>query len=204
MVRIKICGITNEEDAAAAVEAGADALGFIFYEPSPRYVPPERVRPITGALPPFVTTVGVFVNVPCSQLNEIAQICGLHAVQLHGDESPDYCRMVERTVIKAFRVKDASWREEARRYKVHAMLLDTHAPDRYGGTGQTFDWALVAASPHPVILSGGLNADNVQEAVRRVRPYGVDVGSGVERAPGRKDHAKIRAFVEKVKEIHGA
>ena len=195
-VKIKICGITNAADAAAAVRAGADALGFIFYRGSPRYVEPERVAEIVAGLPPFVVPVGVFVNVAVDEVGEICEATGIQVAQLHGDEPPGYCSKLDRPVIKAFRVRDESWKSDAGAYGVGAVLLDTFAEDRYGGTGLTFDWRLVEDSPHRVILSGGLNPQNVAEAVRRVRPYAVDTGSGVEREPGRKDHEKIRAFVE--------
>ncbi|MDE2728094.1 MAG: phosphoribosylanthranilate isomerase [Gemmatimonadota bacterium] len=195
-VRIKICGITNEGDAAAAVRAGADALGFIFYTGSPRYVAPERAAEIVAGLPPFVVPVGVFVNAAAGDVDEICEAAGIQVVQLHGDEPPGFCDAMKRPVIKAFRVRDASWKSDAAAYPVDAVLLDTFAEDRYGGTGTTFDWRFVEDSPHRVILSGGLNPDNVAEAVRSVRPYGVDTGSGVEREPGRKDHGKIGAFVE--------
>lgn len=198
-VRIKICGITNEADAAAAVRAGADALGFIFYTGSPRCVAPDRVAEIVAGLPPFVVPVGVFVNAAAGDVEGICETAGIQVVQLHGDETPGFCGVLAgpgRSVIKAFRVRDASWKSAAAAYPVGAVLLDTFAEDRYGGTGATFDWRLVEGSPHRVILSGGLNPDNVAEAVRSVRPYGVDTGSGVEREPGRKDHDKVRAFVE--------
>ena len=195
-VRIKICGITNEADAAAAVRAGADALGFIFYTGSPRYVAPERAAEIVAGLPPFVVPVGVFVNAAAGDVDGICEAAGIQVVQLHGDEPPGFCEALNRPVIKAFRVRDASWKSDAAAYPVGAVLLDTFAEDRYGGTGTTFDWRFVEDSPHRVILSGGLNPDNVAEAVRSVRPYGVDTGSGVEREPGRKDHGKIRAFIE--------
>ncbi len=198
-VRIKICGITNQADAAAAVRAGADALGFIFYAGSPRCVAPERAAEIVAGLPPFVVPVGVFVNAAAGEIESICETAGIQAAQLHGDESPGFCEALagqKRPVIKAFRVRDASWKSDAAAYPVGAVLLDTFAEDRYGGTGTTFDWRLVEGSPHRVILSGGLNPDNVAEAVRSVRPYGVDTGSGVEREPGRKDHDKVRAFVE--------
>ncbi|MEE2708448.1 MAG: phosphoribosylanthranilate isomerase [Gemmatimonadota bacterium] len=202
MTRIKICGITTLEDADAAVAAGADALGFILFEKSPRYTSPERVQDIVARLPPFVTTVGVFVNKPAEQVNAVAQNCGLHAVQLHGDETAPFCEQIEGTVIKVFRVKDAKWREAAAPYRVHAVLLDAYEPDRYGGTGKKFDWNLISHSHHRLILSGGLNPQNVQEAIRHARPYGVDTSSGVEVEPGRKDHSKIKDFVDAVKQVN--
>ncbi len=195
-VKIKICGITNEVDATAAVRAGADALGFIFYTGSPRYAEPERVAEIVAGLPPFVVPVGVFVNAAVDEVDGICESTGIQVAQLHGDESPDFCNKLDRPVVKALRVRDESWKSDAAAYDVGAVLLDTFAEDRYGGTGLTFDWRLVEGSPHRVILSGGLNPRNVAEAVRCVLPYAVDTGSGVEREPGRKDHGKIRAFVE--------
>ena len=200
MTRIKICGITNQEDADVAVASGADALGFILVEKSPRYAPPERIREIVANLPPFVTTVGVFVNEPAEQVNTLAQQCGLYAAQLHGDESPGFCEQIERTVIKVFRVKDATWRDAAAPYRVHALLLDTYVPDRYGGTGKTFDWNLILHTQHRLILSGGLNPENVQDAIRHVHPYGVDTSSGVEAEPGKKDHDKVKSFIQAVKQ----
>lgn len=197
MSNIKICGITNKEDAQVAVAAGADALGFIFYERSPRYVTPDTVRAITSAIPPFVATVGVFVNTPADKVNEAARSCGLHAVQLHGDESPDYCDQIEGSIIKAVRVKDDSFQTVIAPYRVQAVLLDTYAPDKYGGTGKTFDWSLIKQQrSHRIILSGGLTPENVAEAIRFVQPYAVDTGSGVEATPGRKDHDKVRAFID--------
>ena len=195
-VKIKICGITNVADATAAVRAGADALGFIFYKGSPRYAEPGRVAEIVAGLPPFVVPVGVFVNAAVDEVEDICETTGIQVAQLHGDESPGFCSKLDRSVIKALRVRDESWKSDAATYDVGAVLLDTFAEDRYGGTGLTFDWRLVEGSLHRVILSGGLNPHNVAEAVRRVRPYAVDTGSGVEREPGRKDHGKIRAFVE--------
>ncbi len=194
-VRVKICGITNEADAAAAVREGVDALGFIFYEGSPRYVEPERVACIVAGLPPFVVPVGVFVNASIDEVDEICTHAGIRVAQLHGDESPAFCRKLDRPVIKALRVRDDSWISDASTYALGAVLLDTFADGRYGGTGVAFDWRLAEGSPHRIILSGGLNPDNVAEAVRRVRPYAVDTGSGVEREPGYKDHEKVRAFV---------
>lgn len=198
-VKIKICGITNEADAAAAVRAGADALGFIFYVGSPRYVAPEKVASIVAGLPPFVVSVGVFVNAAVDEVKGTFETAGIQVAQLHGDEPPGFCRELDRPVIKVFRVKDETWKSAAAAYPVGAVLLDTFAEDRYGGTGAAFDWRLVEGSPHRVILSGGLNPDNVAGAVRTVRPYGVDASSGVERAPGSKDHGRIRAFVEAAK-----
>ncbi|MBI3327202.1 MAG: phosphoribosylanthranilate isomerase [Nitrospinae bacterium] len=198
MVSIKICGITNVEDAQLAVEAGADALGFVFYPPSPRYVTPERVRSIIHILPPFVTAVGLFVDEPAEAINAVAESCGLDRVQLHGRESPDLCTAVSRRVIKAFRIKNAESLANLPSYQVSAYLLDAYVEGALpGGTGASFAWELAAqAKPYgPVILAGGLTPANVEEAIRQVRPYGVDVSTGVERAPGLKDPHKVRSFI---------
>jgi phosphoribosylanthranilate isomerase len=200
MVRVKICGITNSEDALAAVEAGADALGFIFVPGTPRYVSIDTASQIASAIPPFVSRVGVFVDTQQDSLNNIIRAGGLDAVQLHGRETPEYCLAVQSPVIKSFRVRDISSLAGIERYRVAAFLLDTYIAGLPGGTGISFDWGLAhhAAKYGPVILSGGLNADNVSEAIRIARPYGVDVGSGVESSPGRKDHRKMSAFIEAV------
>ena len=195
-VKVKICGITNESDATAAVHAGADALGFIFYEGSPRYIKPERAAKIVARLPPFVITVGVFVNMPAEVIQEVQGTTGIHVVQLHGDESPEFCKKLDGPVIKALRVRDESWRVEAETYPVSALLLDTFVETQYGGTGKTFDWQLVKNSPYRIILSGGLNPRNLAQAARIVRPYGIDTGSGVELEPGLKDHKKMEDFLE--------
>jgi phosphoribosylanthranilate isomerase len=202
MVQVKICGITNVEDALAAVEAGADALGFVFYPPSPRYVTPERAREIIDKLPPFVTTVGLFVDVPVETVNAIAARCGLDRLQLHGHESPVFCAMAARPVIKAFRIKSADSLMPLPDYKVSAYLLDAYVEGALpGGTGASFAWELAAqAKPYgPLILAGGLTPENVASAIRQVAPYGVDVSTGVERAPGRKDHGKVRTFIARAK-----
>lgn len=199
-VRVKICGITRIEDALAAVAAGADALGFVFYAQSPRAVEPEQAAGIIRRLPPFVTTVGLFVNEARTRIEEVTRYCGLDMVQLHGDESPEECRIPGRRVVKALRVRDAESLKAAGRYDVAGLLLDAWSGEVYGGSGQTFDWTLLRnfASRRPVILAGGLTPDNVGEAIRSVRPFAVDVSSGVEAAPGRKDPRKIRAFIDVV------
>ncbi len=197
MVRVKICGITSIEDALAAVEAGADALGFVFFERSPRNITPEQAAAIIRRLPPFVQTVGLFVNEELATINSIAARCGLDVVQLHGEESPQFCAGVRRRVIKAFRVKNAASLDQIRDYDVAACLLDSWCPSAQGGTGKTFNWeiAAVAAASSRIILAGGLTPDNVGDAVKAVRPYAVDVSSGVESSPGIKDPVKIRNFV---------
>ena len=202
MVHVKICGITNLEDAQAAVDAGADALGFVFYPPSPRYVTPEQAGQIIQTLPPFVTTVGLFVDVALDTVNDMARRCGLDRIQLHGRETPEFCRQVTRPVIKAIRIKNAQSLTPVPDYKVSAYLLDAYVEGALpGGTGASFAWELAArAKPYgPVILAGGLTPENIEVAVAQICPYGVDVSTGVERAPGIKDHQKVRQFIARAK-----
>lgn len=201
MVRVKICGITNIEDALQAVEAGADALGFVFHEKSPRYVFPEQAAAIVKALPPFVQAVGLFVNAEPDFVNATLDQCRLDLAQLHGDEPPEYCDQVNRRVMKAFRVKDIESLDPIKNYRVAGHLLDAWSPAAYGGTGLTFNWdiAKIAEKYGPVILAGGLTPDNVRQAVERVAPYAVDVSSGVEAAPGKKDPEKVREFIRQAK-----
>lgn len=201
-VRVKICGITRPEDAQAAVAAGADALGFMFWDKSPRAVTVETALAIGRGLPPFLTKVGVFVNAEPSQVRETIAACHLDAVQFHGEETPEFCAQFALPVIRAIRVRDRQSLDELARYPTSAWLLDSHVPGQRGGTGVTFNWALAAEAVRrgrPVILAGGLTPDTVAAAVRAVLPYAVDVSSGVETAPGRKDAAKIRAFVTAAK-----
>jgi len=195
MVKVKICGITNLEDALMAVEAGADALGFVFYRDSPRHIYPEQAALIINKLPPFVQTVGLFVNEDFTTVNETADLCGLDLLQLHGDETPEYCQAVNRRVIKAFRVKEISSLNVIHKYNVAACLLDAWSPSAPGGTGKTFNWEIAAAAAtERIILAGGLTPENVAEAVRIVKPYAVDVSSGVEYAPGKKDAELLQRF----------
>jgi len=201
-VKVKICGITSYEDAAAAVELGADALGFNFYPASPRYVEPAIARAIIRRLPPLVTTVGLFVNETPEEVCRAARAAGVGVLQLHGDETPDYCgRLSGWPLIKAVRVGAALDAAGLEDYEVQAFLLDARDGALYGGTGKVWDWSLAAALSVrvPVILAGGLRPDNVAEAIRTARPYGVDVSSGVESSPGRKDRALVRAFIEEVR-----
>jgi phosphoribosylanthranilate isomerase len=206
-VKVKVCGITNAEDASAAVEAGADALGFIFYEKSPRYVVPAVASRIIAELPPLVLPVGVFVNEGMATVRSIMDTCGLAMAQLHGDESASYCRELSRPSLKALRLKDRgsllALAEYQGRGGVRGFVLDSFSEMAYGGTGEVADWTLAAevAKSSPILLAGGLTPDNVAEAVRTVRPYGVDVSSGVESAPGKKERAKLRAFVEAVRVV---
>jgi len=201
--RIKICGITNLDDALFAVEAGADALGFVFYSKSPRGVDPESVREIVQHLPPFATVVGVFVDEKIETVREIAKYCSLDLCQLHGTESPEFCEWCDRRVIKAFRIQDDSFLTKMKGYEVAGFLLDAYHPDRYGGTGESADWTLAKEGTRrgTVVLAGGLTPENVGEAIAQVRPYAVDVSSGVEREPGRKDREKVRRFITGVNEI---
>jgi len=203
MVKVKICGITNLEDALHAVACGADALGFVFYEKSPRCIEPEQARKFIAALPPFVTSVGLFVNERPERIAEVAELCGLGLIQLHGDEQPADCLIPGRRVIKALRVRDEQSLERAADYAVAGLLLDAWVPGAYGGTGHTFNWQLAAsvARQRPVILAGGLTAENVAEAVKAVRPYAVDASSGVEAVPGRKDPQKVAAFISNAKAV---
>lgn len=200
-VRVKICGITRSEDARAAVAAGADALGFMFYERSARYVSVADAADLCRGLPPLVSKVGVFVDASADFIRHTAGRCGLDAVQLHGGETPEFCGQLERPVIKAVRVRGPEVLAELPAYVTAAWLLDTFVPGQPGGTGATFDWGLAAqavALGRPVILAGGLTAANVAAAVRQVQPYAVDVSSGVESAPGRKDPAALEAFIRAV------
>lgn len=202
-VRSKICGITRIEDALAAAEAGADAIGLVFYARSPRAVDVRQARAIIAALPPFVTTVGLFVNATRRELNEILEAVPLDLLQFHGDETPQDCEGYQRPWIKALRVRPGDDLEAACRLYAGArgILLDTYVPGVPGGTGEAFDWSLVPARlSKPVILAGGLSADNVGQAIAQVRPYAVDVSGGVEQAKGIKDAAKIEAFVRAVKQ----
>lgn len=202
---VKICGITNLDDALAAVEAGADALGFNFYQRSPRFVKSDVVKRIVAQLPPFVTAVGVFVNEDVKIVRDWMDDCGLAIAQLHGDEAAAYCDLLGRPVLKVIRLKDRgsllALAEYKGRVRVRGFVLDAFSPVSYGGTGQVADWDLAAeaASTASVILAGGLTPENVAEAIRKVRPYGVDVSSGVESRPGKKDHKKLRAFIEAAK-----
>ena len=198
--RIKICGITRTADARAAAAAGADAIGLVFYPPSPRFLSAERAREIRDALPPFVQTVALFVNADAAQVSQVIGSVHPAMLQFHGEESPEFCRQFGLPYVKACRVKKGVPALEYLRpfSGAAAWLFDSHVPE-YGGVGESFDWSLVPATDKPVILSGGLSQANVAEAVRRVRPWGVDVSSGVESAKGIKDAGKIAAFIAEVR-----
>ncbi len=204
MTRIKICGITRSEDALAAAASGADALGLVFYDRSPRHVSIQQAIQLTETTPPFVTLVGLFVNPSEDEVQEVLRQVPLDVLQFHGEEDPEFCIKFKRPYLKAVRVKAGmDLIQCAARYKgAHGLLLDAFVEGTHGGTGTSFDWALIPSGlPIPVILSGGLHPDNVAEAIRRVRPYAVDVSSGVESAKGIKDAAKIAAFIEEVKNV---
>lgn len=201
-VRVKICGITNLDDAMAAVDFGADALGFVFFKGSPRFIPYKDVAAIIKKLPSFITTIGVFVDEKPEQIEKIIALTSIDVVQLHGDEPPETCNF-SRRIIKAIRVKSLESLEPLIHYKdiVSSFLLDTFTPDVFGGTGQIFNWdvATYAKQFGRIILAGGLNPDNIAEAIKRVNPYGVDISSGVESERGKKDHKKMKLFIERAK-----
>lgn len=201
-VRVKICGITNRKDADLAAEAGADAIGFIFVQRTPRYVDSDTARGIIKDLSPWVTPVGVFADHPIEEIERLMRSCGFLTVQLHGSESPEYCRSLTGSVIKAFRVGEGRDFPALKQYRVDAYLLDTFVEGRLGGTGKTFpgEIALRAKTFGRIIVSGGLTPENVAQVIREVKPYGVDVSSGVEAELGRKDPQKLRDFVAGVRE----
>ena len=200
-VRVKICGITNSEDAHAAVEYGADALGFVFAK-SPRQITKEQARDIIAELPPFVSPVGVFADEKADMIKEICDFCCIHTVQLHGNEQPSYLKELEGyTLIKAFRVKEEDDLKPLANYRPHAFLLDSYVKGSPGGTGVPFKWE-IARQAHKygaIILSGGLTPENVREAIRVVKPYAVDVSSGVESSPGKKDTLLVKRFIANAK-----
>lgn len=202
MVKIKICGITNVEDALMAIEYGADALGFIFYPQSRRYVPPEKAKSIIDKLPPLTLRIGVFVDAEPETIMKTVNECRLDGVQFHGNESPEFCSKFRRRVIKGIRPQREEEVANIAEYKVDAFLVDSYHPDVMGGTGTTFDWELAVAAKMfgvPVILAGGLNPKNVAEAVRLVKPYGIDVCTGVETFQGKKDPEKLKDFIEQAR-----
>ena len=203
MVRVKICGITNPEDARKVAESGFDAIGFVF-SASPRRVNTDTARDIIADLPPFITTVGVFVNEDPAYVRRTVNECKLDAVQLRGDESPEYCEGISSIakVIKSVRIKDKYSLESLKKYKTSALLVDTYCEAKYGGTGVSFDWNIAIEAKNfkiPIILSGGIGTDNAAEAVKSVKPYAIDCSSKLEKSPGRKDHK----LLEKLAEIIG-
>jgi phosphoribosylanthranilate isomerase len=200
--QVKICGITNLADAHAAIAAGADALGFNFYEKSPRHLSVSAAAEISRQLPPFVMRVGVFVNAPEALVLRAIADSGLGLLQFHGDEPPEFCTQFGLMSMKAFRVRDAATLQELPKYQTDAYLLDAFSPEARGGTGEQFNWDLAIEAQKlgkPVFLAGGLTPENVAAAVRKVRPFGVDVAGGVESSPGIKDHKKLKDFIAAVR-----
>lgn len=203
MTKVKICGITNYDDASMAADLGADALGFIFAS-SPRKIDTDRAMEIIKKLPPFVKSVGVFVNENIKKVIDISEYCGLDIIQLHGDESPEICRRLMPRAIKALRIKnDSSIPENYSEYRgnIKAFLLDTYSDKLAGGTGKTFNWDMAVKMKTlgvPIILAGGLNPSNIEEAIQKVNPYGIDVGSGVEEKPGKKDHSLMKELFDRL------
>jgi phosphoribosylanthranilate isomerase len=203
-VKVKICGITNAPDALAAAAAGADALGFMFYDASPRHITLGAAAEIIRQLPPSVVKVGVFVNASTDRVVRAIGECGLNLLQFHGDETPEYCVQFGVMSMKAFRIRDADSLRTLPEYATDAWLLDAYVADNPGGTGETFNWDLAVEARklgRPIFLAGGLTPENVAEAVRKVQPYAVDVSSGVESAPGKKDPDKIRRFIAAARSV---
>ncbi|MEN8188986.1 MAG: phosphoribosylanthranilate isomerase [Thermodesulfobacteriota bacterium] len=210
--RVKLCGITSTRDALEGVRVGVDALGFIFVEKSPRCISPDKAREIISLLPPFVDCVGVFVDRNLKEVEEIVEYCGLSYAQLHGSEEPKFCERLARfsapcQVVKAFRVGPHSTADDFTPYNdvAKGFLLDTYSSGIAGGTGKTFDWQLVKklGLQRPLILAGGLDESNVAEAIETLHPFGVDINSGVESGPGKKDHGKLNRLMEKVRSADG-
>jgi phosphoribosylanthranilate isomerase len=202
--KVKICGITSIPDALAAAEAGADMLGFVFYDRSPRHVSIQAATEIVRQLPPFIVRVGVFADAPEEVVLRAIGDCGLNLLQFHGDEPPDYCLQFGLMSMKAFRIRDAESLKSLPDYQTDAWLLDAYSPDKLGGSGEKFNWELAVEAKklgRPIFLAGGLTPENVAEAVRQVQPYAVDVSSGVEAAPGKKDHQKVRDFAAAVRAL---
>lgn len=207
MVRVKICGITNLEDALASFLYGAEAIGFVFYKKSPRYISPLKAAKISRILPDKIIRVGVFVNEKEKAVKRICRMCGLDMLQFHGEESPAYCRRFKGyKVIKAFRVAKSIDLDAIFRYKTYAYLFDTYSKSKAGGTGNKFNWNLLKQAvkiKKPVFLSGGLTCGNVREGIRLLKPGWVDVSSSLESKPGKKDHKKIKKFIQAVKQGGG-
>ncbi|MHC4186084.1 MAG: phosphoribosylanthranilate isomerase [Planctomycetota bacterium] len=205
IVKVKICGITNYDDAAAAIDLGADLLGFNFYPKSPRFIAPEKAGQIISRLPGFVDVAGVFVNDSFDHVHETISTCQLSWVQLHGDETPEFCRSffsLNVKTMKALRVKDQSDIEKAEDYFTDAILLDAFDPEKYGGTGLTFDWNIVGHIGKRIFLAGGINPDNAAKAIE-LGVYGIDICSGIEAAPGKKDHKKMKKLFENIRYLRG-
>jgi len=200
IVKVKICGITNYKDAQAAIDMGADLLGFNFYPESPRYLKPEKAKEIIQKIPAFIDMVGLFVNSTTDDIHEIVNFCHLDWIQLHGDETSDFCKEFRThniKTMKAIRVKDNTDVEKANDYFTDAILLDAFDPDKYGGTGITFDWNVVGHINKRVFLAGGINPENAEKAVR-MGVYGIDICSGIESEPGKKDHEKMKKLFDNI------
>jgi len=205
IVKVKICGITNYDDAMAAIDLGADLLGFNFYPKSPRFVTKEQAEEIISRLPAFIDTAGVFVNASIDEIHETNNVCSLDWVQLHGDEDPEFCRsLLSHNVktMKAIRVKDQTDIESADRFFTDAIVLDAFNPDKYGGTGLTFDWNIIGHMNKRVFLAGGVNPDNAAKAIK-LGVYGIDVCSGIEAEPGKKDHEKMKKLFDNIRHLRG-
>jgi phosphoribosylanthranilate isomerase len=205
IVKVKICGITSYYDAVAAMDMGADILGFNFYPKSPRYITPQKAGEIVNMLPAFIDTSGIFVNATIDQIRETTDLCSLDWVQLHGDESPEFCASLTYhnvKTMKAIRVKDQADIERVKNYHTDAFLLDAFHPDKYGGTGDTFDWSFVGHSTRRIFLAGGINPENVAAAVK-LGVYGIDVCSGIESEPGKKDHKKMKILFDEIRNLRG-
>lgn len=203
ITKVKICGITNYEDAVAATEMGADLLGFNFYRPSPRYIEPAKAAEIVKRLPAFIDISGVFVNSSLEEIREIAGLCQLDWIQLHGDENTDFCKWLAYDSVKtmkALRVKDANDLQQVDSYFTDAVLLDAYNPAKYGGTGLTFDWNIIGNIAKRVFLAGGITPENAATAVG-LGVYGIDVCSGVEAEPGKKDHPKMKALFDSIRHL---
>jgi phosphoribosylanthranilate isomerase len=205
IVKVKICGITNYEDATAAADMGADILGFNFYKESPRYIEPQKATEIIDKLPAFVSVAGVFVNAPLEEIHKAINLCQLNWIQLHGDETPKFCSLLPSynvKTIKAIRVKEQRDIKRAEDFFTDAILLDAFNPEKYGGTGLTFDWNIIGNISKRIFLAGGINPDNVVRAVE-LGVYGLDVCSGVEERPGKKDHKKMRQLFDNIRNMRG-
>lgn len=205
IVKVKICGITNYSDAAAATRLGADLIGFNFYKKSPRYIEPEKAAEIIYKLPSFIDTAGVFVNASERKIKEIIELCELNWIQLHGDETPEFCQSFGShnvKTIKALRVKGDDDLERAEEFFTDAILLDAYNPEKYGGTGTSFDWNIIGHIGKRVFLAGGINPDNAAEAID-LGVYGIDICSGIEIRPGKKDLRKMKRLFENIRHLRG-
>ncbi|MHC4122689.1 MAG: phosphoribosylanthranilate isomerase [Planctomycetota bacterium] len=205
IIKVKICGITNYKDAKAAIDMGADLIGFNFYQESPRYIPPEKAVEIISKLPAFVDTVGLFVNSSLNEIQEMVNTGCLNWIQLHGDENPKFCNELASLsvkTIKAIRVKDKNDIEKANHFFTDVILLDAYHPEKYGGTGCTFDWNIVGHIGKRIFLAGGITPDNVENAAK-LGVYGIDICSGIESGPGKKDHKKMKELFKNIRHLRG-